>query len=84
MEAKQVVSSPSPLLSYSSNSLLSNDDSRPLIFPVVGNPFAIITSMTMILLIIRMKVLSMKRMELSQTITSLPGSIRLEKGMPAQ
>jgi len=82
MEAKQAVSGPSPLLSYSSNSLLSNDDSKPLIFPVVGNPFAIITSM--ILLIIRMKVLSMKRMELSQTITSLPGSIRLEKGMPAQ
>ena len=82
MEAKQVVSSPSPLLQYPSNLLLSNDDSKPLIFPVVGNPFAIITSM--ILLIIRMKVLSMKRMKLSQTITSLPGSIRLEKGIPAQ
>jgi quinol monooxygenase YgiN len=34
----------------------------------------------MILVIIRMKVLSEKHMELSQTITSLSGSIRMEKG----
>ena len=34
----------------------------------------------MILVIIRMKVLSEKRMELSQTIASLIGSIRKEKG----
>jgi quinol monooxygenase YgiN len=34
----------------------------------------------MILLIIRMKVLSEKRMELSQTITSLIASIRTQKG----
>ena len=34
----------------------------------------------MILVIIRMKVLSEKRMELSQTVTSLSGSIRMEKG----
>jgi quinol monooxygenase YgiN len=34
----------------------------------------------MILIIIRMKVLSEKRMELSQTITSLSGSIRMEEG----
>ena len=34
----------------------------------------------MILVIIRMKVLSDKRMELSQTIASLSGSIRMEKG----
>jgi quinol monooxygenase YgiN len=34
----------------------------------------------MILVIIRMKVLSEKRMELSQTITSLSDSIRMEKG----
>lgn len=34
----------------------------------------------MILIIIRMKVVSEKRMELSQTITSLSGSIRMEKG----
>ena len=34
----------------------------------------------MILIIIRMKVLSQKRMELSQTIASLIGSIRTEKG----
>jgi quinol monooxygenase YgiN len=34
----------------------------------------------MILVVIRMKVLSEKRMELSQTIASLIGSIRTEKG----
>jgi quinol monooxygenase YgiN len=34
----------------------------------------------MILLTIRMNVLSEKRRELSQTITSLSGSIRMEKG----
>ena len=34
----------------------------------------------MILVIIRMKVLSEKRMELSQTIASLSSSIRMEKG----
>jgi quinol monooxygenase YgiN len=34
----------------------------------------------MILVIIRMEVLSEKRMELSQTIASLSGSIRMEKG----
>jgi len=34
----------------------------------------------MILVIIRMKVLSKKRLELSQTIASLIGSIRTEKG----
>ena len=34
----------------------------------------------MILLIIRMNVLSEKRMELSQTIASLSGSIRMAKG----
>ena len=34
----------------------------------------------MILVILRMKVLSGKRMELSQTIASLIGSIRTEKG----
>ena len=34
----------------------------------------------MILAIIRMKVLSEKRLELSQTIASLTGSIRMEKG----
>jgi quinol monooxygenase YgiN len=34
----------------------------------------------MILVIIRMKVLSEKRLELSQTIASLSGSIRMEKG----
>ncbi len=34
----------------------------------------------MILVIIRMKVLAEKRMELSQTIASLSGIIRMEKG----
>ena len=34
----------------------------------------------MVLVIIRMKVLSGKRMELSQTIASLVGSVRTEKG----
>jgi quinol monooxygenase YgiN len=34
----------------------------------------------MILVIIRMKIPSEKRMELSQTITSLSGSVRMEKG----
>ena len=34
----------------------------------------------MILLIIRMKVLPEKHMEFSQTITSLSGSVRMEKG----
>lgn len=47
-------------------------------FPVVGNPFAI--TISMILVIIRMKVLSEKHLELSQTIASLIGSIRTEKG----
>jgi quinol monooxygenase YgiN len=47
-------------------------------FPVVGNPFAI--TVFMILVIIRMEVPSEKRMELSQTIASLIGSIRTEKG----
>ena len=47
-------------------------------FPVVGNPFAI--TISMILVIIRMMVLTEKRKELSQTIASLIGSIRTEKG----
>ena len=45
---------------------------------MVGKPFALVISM--VLLIMRMKVLSEKRMELSQTIASLTGSIRTEKG----
>jgi len=46
--------------------------------PVVGRPFA--ATICMILVIIRMKVLAEKRKELSQTIASLIGSIRTEKG----
>ena len=45
---------------------------------VVGSPFAVVISM--VLVIIRMSVLSEKRMELSQTIASLIVSIRTEKG----
>ncbi len=47
-------------------------------FTVVGKPLAI--TLCMILSITRMKVLSEKRLELSQTIASLIGSIRMEKG----
>ena len=46
--------------------------------PVVGSPFAMVISM--VLVILRMKVLSGKRMELSQAIASLIGSIRTEEG----
>jgi quinol monooxygenase YgiN len=46
--------------------------------PVVGKPFAV--TIPMILVIVRMKVLAEKRMELSQTIAFLIGSIRKEKG----
>jgi quinol monooxygenase YgiN len=48
------------------------------LFPVGGRPFA--NTIRMILVIIRMRVLDEKRMELSQTIASLIGSIRTEKG----
>ena len=59
--------------------LLLKDDSKLLIF------FRLLAShlqlrSVMILVIIRMKVLSEKRMELSQTIASLIVSIRTEKG----
>jgi quinol monooxygenase YgiN len=47
-------------------------------FPPAGNPFAI--TVFMILVIIRMGVFSEKRKELSQTIASLMGSLRTEKG----
>ena len=47
-------------------------------FPVVGRPYANI--ICVILVIIRMKVLAEKRRELSQTIVSLIGSLRTEKG----
>ena len=47
-------------------------------FPVVGLPLA--NTICMILVIIRMKVRSEKRKELSQTIVSLIGSIKREKG----
>jgi hypothetical protein len=48
------------------------DISEFIFFVVVGRPFA--NSISMILLIIRMKVFPEKRKELSQTITSLIGS----------
>jgi quinol monooxygenase YgiN len=47
-------------------------------FPGVGRPFADMVGM--IFLIIRMKVLTAKQKELSQTIDSLIGLIRTEKG----
>jgi quinol monooxygenase YgiN len=47
-------------------------------FPDVGRPFA--TTIPMIQVVIRMKVLSEKRMELSQALASLIGSIRTDKG----
>ena len=46
--------------------------------PVVGRTFA--NTIGMVMVIIRMKVISEKRKELSQTIASLIGSIRTEKG----
>jgi quinol monooxygenase YgiN len=49
-----------------------------LFFSGVGCPFA--TTLFMIMVIIRMEVLSEKRMELLQTIASLISSIRTEKG----
>ena len=48
------------------------------LYPVVGLPLA--NTICMILVIIRMKVLAEKRKELSQTIASLIGSLRTEKG----
>ena len=69
----------STLLSYSSNPPLLKDDSKLLLFPVVGRPFA--NTICMILVIIRMKVLAEKRKELSQTIASLIGSIRTRRVM---
>jgi len=46
--------------------------------PPVGLPLA--NAICMILFIIRMKVFAEKRKELSQTIASLIGSLRTEKG----
>jgi quinol monooxygenase YgiN len=48
------------------------------VIPMVGRPIALI--ICMILVIIRMKVLAEKRKELSQTIKSLIGPLRTEKG----
>jgi quinol monooxygenase YgiN len=48
------------------------------ILSAIGRPFAITTFM--ILVLIRMKVLPEKRMELSQAMKSLSGSIRMENG----
>ncbi|RPI69983.1 MAG: antibiotic biosynthesis monooxygenase [Geobacteraceae bacterium] len=47
-------------------------------FPTIGRPFA--NTVCMILVIIRMKVLAEKRLELCQTMLSLIGSLRTEKG----
>jgi len=40
IEVEQIVSGSSPLLSYSSNPLLSKDDSKLLILSAVGRSFA--------------------------------------------
>jgi quinol monooxygenase YgiN len=45
---------------------------------VVGKPFAV--AICMVLVILRMKVLSEKRLELTQTICTLIGAIRTERG----
>ena len=58
--------------------LLKNNYNTSDFLQLVGKPFAI--TIFMILVIIRMKVLSEKRMELSQTIALLIVSIRTEKG----
>jgi len=47
-------------------------------YPVVGRPFAV--TICMIMAILRLSAPSEKRMELSQTIASLIGYIRTEKG----
>ncbi len=49
-----------------------------MVFPVAGRLLA--NKIFMVLVIIRMRVPAEKRMELSQTIASLIGSIRTEKG----
>ena len=51
---------------------------NPCFSPVIGRPFA--NTICGVMVIIRMKVFSEKRKELSQTIASLIGSIRTEKG----
>jgi quinol monooxygenase YgiN len=58
--------------------LLLNDKSKLVICPIVGRPFAI--TVFMILVITRMKAIPEKRMELSQTIASLSGCMKMEKG----
>jgi len=63
MEAKQIVSYLSAVFSYSSKLLFLKKDTALLIFPAVGKSFANI--ICLILVIIRMKVLSEKRKELS-------------------
>ena len=78
IEIKPIAPGSFPLLYYSSNPLLSKDDSKLLIFPAVGKSFA--NTICMTLVIIPMEVLSEKRMELSQRIDSFSVSIRLEKG----
>ncbi len=65
------------VLPYESNSSLLKDDSK--IQPFSGCWQAHCNYRCMILVIIQMTVLSEKRKELSQTITSLIGSIREEK-----
>ena len=78
IEVNQIISPFSTLLSYSSNPSILKEIINSCFFHIVGRPFA--NTICMILVIIRMKVLAEKRKELSQTIASLIGSIRTEKG----
>ena len=64
IEAKRIISYFSADLSYKPNCSLLMDESKLMIFPIVGKQFAI--SDPIILVIIRMKVLFEKRMELFQ------------------
>jgi quinol monooxygenase YgiN len=57
-----------------------NKDESKLLIILIAIWQAICWYSVMILVIIRMKVLAEKRLELSQTITSLSGSIGKEKG----
>ena len=63
IEVNPIISPFSMLLSYSSNPALLIDNSKLLLFHIVGLPLA--NTICMILAIIRMKVLAEKRKELS-------------------
>ena len=78
IEAEQILSPSPAFLSHSSNPALIKENPEFLLYSGCWQPLCRYDCM--ILVIIRMKVLTAKRMELSQTIASLIGSIRSEKG----